>query len=94
MDIEHQKSMTKDAIFRIYSMNKLIVTAAAIQLFEKGAFQLDDSVEKFISEFKKIHYQEDQSIKSSKRKMTIRDLMLHTSGLSYGFIGNGLPRII
>ena len=42
----------EDGIYRIYSMTKLVTTVAALALYEKGAFQLDDPVDKFVDEFK------------------------------------------
>ena len=51
MDLERDKEMTEDAIFRIYSMSKAITTAAALMLLEEGKYSLDDPVSKYIPEF-------------------------------------------
>ena len=89
MDRERGKPMTEDAIFRIYSMTKAIVTTGALMLEERGAYSLDDPVEKFIPAFRDLKAMKNGKLVAIRRKMTIRDLMLHTSGLSYGFVGDG-----
>jgi len=48
MDVENQKPMTEDTIFRIYSMTKPITTVAAMMLYEEGLFQLDEPVCKYL----------------------------------------------
>lgn len=89
MDVERKKPMTEDAIFRIYSMTKAIVTAGALMLEEQEAYSLDDPVEKYIPSFKELKVMKKGKAVPVKKKMTVRDLMLHTSGLTYGFAGNG-----
>ena len=93
--------MTPDTIFRIYSMSKPITTVAAMMLVEDGKLQLDDPLSKFIPEFKdvKVGVQstgEDGKphldLVPAKRAITIQDLMRHTSGLTYGFFGEGLVK--
>src|SRR5262245_66203665 len=74
--------MTPDAIFRIASMTKPMVTVAALSLYEEGRLFLDDPVSKYIPAFK------GQTVGLERaavtREMTIQDLMRHTSGLTYG----------
>ena len=93
-DIEAGSPVVEDGIYRIYSMTKLVTTVAALALYEKGAFQLDDPVDKFVDEFK------DARVFVSGRKdtinsveaetpLTIRQLMNHTSGLTYGAFDPG-----
>ncbi len=78
--------MTSDSIFRIHSMTKAIVSAAALQQLEKGKYQLSDPVSRFIPEFEKLTVlSADGKPKPAKKVMTIEDLFRHTSGLSYGF---------
>ena len=89
MDLERDKPMRSDTVFRIYSMSKAITTAAALILLEKGKYRLEDSVSKFLPEFKELTVWKDGEIGPVKRRMSVRDLMLHTSGLSYGFVGDG-----
>lgn len=81
---------TRDTIFRIYSMTKPITTVAAMMLFEEGLFQLDDPVSDFIPELKdvKVFAGTDVPPEDLEREITIRHLMTHTSGMTYGFLGN------
>jgi CubicO group peptidase (beta-lactamase class C family) len=93
MDIENQKSMKSDTIFTIYSMTKPITTVAAMILYEEGKIQLDDPVSEYIPQFKGLKVVTDPHTEEiitvpAKREMTVRDLMRHTSGLTYGFFGN------
>jgi CubicO group peptidase (beta-lactamase class C family) len=80
------RSMPPDAIFRIHSMSKPITTAAALLLHEEGKFQLDETVSKYLPEFKglRVHSGKLDETVQAKREMTVRDLMRHTSGLTYG----------
>ena len=83
-DLASGKPMERDTIFRIYSMSKAITNTAAMQLWEQKKFKLDDPVSNFIPEFK------ETKLKGGgqpQREISIRDLMRHTSGLSYGFLG-------
>jgi len=93
MDIEAGKPMKRDTIFRFYSMSKPITSVAAMILYEEGKIKLDDTVSKYIPQFKGLKVVADpdaEEIKevAAKREMTVRDLMRHTSGLTYGFFGN------
>ena len=90
MDVERNKPASRDTLFRIYSMTKPITSIAAMQLFEQGRFQLDDPVESYIPSWKNIKVFASGDAKRYKvvdpdRVMTIKDLMTHTSGLTYGF---------
>ena len=89
--------MSTDSIFRIYSMTKPLVSIGAMILHEEGKLYLSEPVEKYIPEFKnmkvaKTSIQDTNSnaiaIIDAKRKIKIHDLLLHTSGLTYGFYGN------
>tara|TARA_Y100000591_G_scaffold87690_1_gene73959 strand:- start:1323 stop:2561 length:1239 start_codon:yes stop_codon:yes gene_type:complete len=82
-----------DDIFRIASMTKAVTSLGVIKLWERGLIGLDDPVEKYIKEFKDITIldsfnEDDSSFTSSPSpsKITIRQLMTHTSGIGYGFI--------
>jgi len=93
MDIEDHKPMRRDAIFRIYSMSKPITSVAAMILYEEGKIKLDDPVSKYIPQFKKLAVVTDPEAEEittvpAQREMTVRDLMRHTSGLTYGVFGN------
>jgi CubicO group peptidase (beta-lactamase class C family) len=90
MDIEAGKPMKPDTIFRIYSMSKPITTVAAMLLWEEGRFQLDDPVSQYIPELKglRVHAGKGDETVEARREITIRDLMRHTSGLTYGAFGD------
>ena len=83
-DIEAKAPMTEDTIFRIYSMSKAITTAAALALVDDGKIQLDDPVSKYIPEFKNTQVRGPEGNQPAKREPTVRDLMRHTAGLTYG----------
>jgi CubicO group peptidase (beta-lactamase class C family) len=88
MDREAGKPMRPDTIFRICSMTKPITSVAVMMLYEEGYFLLDDPISKYLPEFKnpkvlvKPASGESYSIPAS-RQITIRDLLRHTSGLTY-----------
>ena len=89
MDIEANKPMQTDTIFRIASMTKPITSAAVMMLHEEGAFQLQDPVSKFIPGFKDVRVfvnatESGLELADPKREVTILDLLTHTSGLVYG----------
>ena len=89
MDKEAKKPMRKNAIFRIYSMTKPITSVAAMMLYEEGKLKLDEPVSGYIPEFKGLKvYVESGKHEAQVREMTVRDLLRHTSGLTYGFFGN------
>ena len=84
--------MSSDAIFRIYSMSKPITSAAMMQLHERGMFQLTDQVSRFIPQWADLRVftggaYPDYATRAPDRPMTIRDLLSHQSGLTYGFQG-------
>jgi CubicO group peptidase (beta-lactamase class C family) len=93
--------MTANTIFRIYSMSKPITTVAAMMLVEEGKLQLDDPVAKFIPAFKDVKVGVEKKgedgnlaldLVAPRRPMTVQDLMRHTSGITYGFFGEGLVK--
>lgn len=90
-DRERGLPMERDSIFRIYSMSKPITSVALMMLYEEGHFQLSHEVSRYIPEFKKLRVwaggtNEAWATKEPARPMTIRDLLTHTSGLTYGFM--------
>jgi len=98
MDLERNKPMREDAIFRIYSMSKPITAVALMMLVEEGALGLDDDVATHIPSWKNlgVYATGMPSIVPSgglaflttavKRPMKVVDLVTHTSGLTYGFM--------
>jgi len=85
--------MTRDSIFRIYSMTKPIVSIGIMMLVEDGHFILGDPVAKFIPEFadQKVGVEHNGKLElvPVKRQATVQDLLRHTSGLTYDHTGNG-----
>ena len=91
MDRESRKPIERDTIFRIYSMTKPITSVALMSLYEKGLLQLDDPVSEYIPAFKDLNVYSEGIFGNYKttypdREMTIRDLLSHQSGLTYGFM--------
>jgi CubicO group peptidase (beta-lactamase class C family) len=88
-DLEARTPMTQDTIFRIYSMSKIITSAAALMLFEEGRFTLDDSVADYIPELRSLKVMSpgggDGDLSRLKRPITIRHLLTHTAGFTYDF---------
>ena len=86
-DVENNKPVEPDTIFRIYSMSKPITSVAVMMLYEEGHFQLGTPVSKFIPEFENIKvYNEDQTeILDAKGEITIKHLLMHTAGFTYGW---------
>lgn len=87
-DKEAGRRMTSDAIFRIASQSKAITSTAALTLVEEGKLALNDPVSKFIPAFARttvaVKADTGLAIVPARRPITIRDLMTHTAGISYG----------
>jgi CubicO group peptidase (beta-lactamase class C family) len=91
LESERTRPMQQDTIFRIYSMSKPITSVALMMLYEQGLFQLDDPVHAFIPSWKNLRVFVSGNYPTfvtvpPVRPMTIRDLLSHTSGLTYGFM--------
>ncbi len=78
--------MSADAIFRIYSMTKPLVSIAAMLLVEDGDLQLNDPVSKHLPSFKDLRVSVGGGEIAPERAMTVQDLLRHTAGLAYGEI--------
>jgi len=93
-DKEAQIPLRVDHIFRVFSNTKLITSCAALLLFEEGRFQLDDPIERFIPQLanRRVLRPDATSLDQTEpavRPITIRHLMSHNSGLSYGLLDPG-----
>ncbi len=86
-DTEAGLAMTPDTIFRIYSMTKPIVSTALMMLHEEGRFQLTDPLSSYIPAFAETKVMaDDGSLVDQARPIEVRDVMMHTSGLTYDFM--------
>jgi CubicO group peptidase (beta-lactamase class C family) len=86
-DREAHAPMSEDAIFRLYSMTKPIVCTALMILVEEAKIRLYDPVALYIPAFAAVQVLgADGKLTPAKRPITVRDLMMHTSGLTYGFL--------
>ncbi len=90
-DLETGRAFDTDTIVRVYSMTKPVTTVAAMMLYEAGCFQLDDPVSRYLPEFAetRVWTGGDGDIDDTvpmATPMTVRHLMTHTSGLTYGFM--------
>jgi CubicO group peptidase (beta-lactamase class C family) len=90
-DIESNVPMRTDTIFRIASMTKPMTSVAVMMLYEEGKLFLTDPASKFIPSFRNMAVLEPKADKpvAAQRQITIRDLLSHRSGLSYGFMNGG-----
>ena len=91
LEIERRRPVTPDSVFRIYSMTKPITSVGLMMLYEQGRLQLDDPVHRFIPSWRDLKVFVGGNHPTWKttpveRPMTIRDLLSHTSGLTYGFM--------
>jgi CubicO group peptidase (beta-lactamase class C family) len=94
--------MTRDAIFRIYSMSKPITSVATMILFEEGKLALSDPVGKYIPALGTVKVGVEKAetgggaptleLVAPRRPISVQDLLRHTSGLTYGFFGDGLVK--
>ena len=95
LDIERDKAMCDDTIFRIYSMSKPVTSIALMMLLEEGRFQLTDPVYKFIPSWREHRVWvegegEAMVTRAPKAPMTVQHLLCHTAGLTYGGFLPGL----
>jgi CubicO group peptidase (beta-lactamase class C family) len=100
-DVDAGIPMTKDAIFPIHSVTKTITSVSAMMLVDRGKIALDDPVSKYIPSFAAMRVGVERKDGTGKavldmvpprRPITIEDLLLHTSGITYGFYGEGLVK--
>jgi CubicO group peptidase (beta-lactamase class C family) len=98
MDRERRKPMADDTIFRLYSMTKPIASVALMTLYEQGHFQLNDPVSRFIPAWRdhKVWVSgEGASLETTApaRPMTMRHVLSHTGGLTYGATDHPVDRV-
>jgi CubicO group peptidase (beta-lactamase class C family) len=95
-DVDAGIDMTPDTIFPLHSLSKTVTSFAAMMLVDRGKIRLDDPVSKYIPSFAGMKVGVERKDKSGKavldlvplrRPVTIEDLLLHTSGITYGFYG-------
>ena len=93
--------MTMDAIFPLRSLSKPITSFAAMMLVDRGRIALDDPVSKYMPSFAGmkvgVERKDDAgravlALEPARRPITIEDLLLHISGITYGFYGEGLVK--
>jgi CubicO group peptidase (beta-lactamase class C family) len=100
-DVDSKRQMTTDTIFRLYSMSKAVTSVAAMMLVDDGKLSLDDPLSKYIPAFAEVKIGVEKRDDNGKpvlvhqqldRPITIKDLLRHTSGLTYGFYGDSAVR--
>jgi CubicO group peptidase (beta-lactamase class C family) len=101
LDPATKAPMTRDAIFRIYSMSKAVTSVSAMMLFEEGKIAMTDPVAKFIPSLGRMKVGVEKTdasgaktleLVNARAPITIQDLMRHTSGITYGFFGGGMVK--
>jgi CubicO group peptidase (beta-lactamase class C family) len=101
-DVNAGAPLTLDAIFPIHSVTKTITSVAAMLLVDRGKIALEDPVSKYIPSFAGTKVGVERKDTSGKpvldlvrprRPVNIEDLLLHTSGITYGFYGEGLVKV-
>jgi CubicO group peptidase (beta-lactamase class C family) len=88
-DRERSAPVDEDTIWRIYSMTKPITGVALMSLYERGLFQLSDPVTRFLPEWRDLRVRDrtadgTERLVEPERPMTVRDLLMHMSGLGFG----------
>lgn len=100
-DLENQVPICEQTLFQMHSLTKPVTAVAVMQLWEKGCFQLEDPISKYIPAFENVrvsHVSEDgtEELLPAKNSITIHDLLTMTSGIPYdgtGLIGEGLKQL-
>lgn len=88
LNIETGERLKDDSLFRIYSMTKPVVTTAAMMLVEEGKIQLGDPVARYLPEFADVKVLVDGAQVDATHQFTVRELMSHSAGLTYGVFGD------
>ena len=82
------RNIDENTIFAIHSMTKTVTTVAAMILHEKGLFQLDDPLHKYLPEFKEVKCKGSEGIYNCENKIKVVDILTHRSGYIY-YLDNG-----
>lgn len=82
-DVQARTPMTDASLFRVYSMTKAVTAVAVMMLVEEGKLRLEDPASKYLPEFGSVTVQDAGALRKPARDITVRDLLLHTSGLSH-----------
>jgi CubicO group peptidase (beta-lactamase class C family) len=100
-DVVSKAPLTDKTIFRLFSMTKAITAVVSMQLLEEGKIRLDDPISKYIPSFANVKVGLEKKaddgapmldMVAPDRPPTVRDLMTHTSGITYGFYGDSMVR--
>ncbi|HEX2364848.1 MAG TPA: serine hydrolase domain-containing protein, partial [Bradyrhizobium sp.] len=100
-DVVSKAPMTDKTIFRLFSMTKAITAVVSMQMLEEGRIKLEDPVSKYIPSFANVKVGWEKKAEDGTPALeliapdhvpTVRDLMTHTSGITYGFYGDSLVR--
>ena len=83
--IDNDKAMTRDTLFRIFSMTKPVTSVAIMMLYEEGALQMSDPVSKFLPALKELKVYGKNGNLPAQTEITIEQLLTHTAGFTYGF---------
>lgn len=98
-DLETGAPMRPDAIFRIFSMSKVVTAVAALQLFERGLYRMDDPISRFLpcyhgQQVAQISPSGSVTLTPAERDVTFRDLFTMTSGIPYGGQDGYVPQLM
>ncbi|TPE62208.1 beta-lactamase family protein [Sandaracinobacter neustonicus] len=93
-DVEAARPLAADAIYRLYSMSKPVTSIAALMLVEEGRIALDAPISRYLPEMAhlKVYQEGDGAAMTTRppaRDVTVRDLLMHTAGFTYVFMGDG-----
>lgn len=91
-DAELGDLLQQNAIWRIFSMTKPLVTAAALVLVERGVLHLDQPLADFLPACSKLRIATSDGSVAAERLATVQDLMRHTAGFAYGYVGDSPAR--
>ena len=88
LDVELGTPVKRDSLYRIYSMTKPVTSVAVMMLVEQGKLALDEPISVVLSEFENLSVITEAGNQEPAVPITLRHLLTHTAGLSYGYYGN------